>query len=342
MRLWRQASDRTGEGTSTQQIHDEIRSMLVAGAETSATLLLRAFQVLGTHPGIERRVHAELDEVLAGLHRSRGWLSEHRHYGESLTILAGDLTWAYADHLMSGMPPAVTEEWFDLKTELIEGQTLNFTAAAELTPDPELALHIAVVESGRYTIHRPLALGTLLAGRTDLIDGFERYVGALGEAFQLRDDLIDAFGDGRASGKPAGLDFGYGKMTLPLSLAMRSDAGSGRWWDTVCPPSSVTASPAAPTTPRPRPASPSSWTTPGPPSPRWSSRSTSRRSSATALTASLARWPTLYATDIPSHPRTVDTLITSPPPPRTPPELPRPNGMARTHGGTKWQRGRPQ
>ncbi|MEU4727693.1 polyprenyl synthetase family protein [Streptomyces sp. NPDC023588] len=159
----------------------------------------------------------------ADVHRANGWFGESRRYGESVAILAGDLAWAYADHLMAGLPAAVAAHWFELKAELIEGQALDVAAAAELLPDPELARYIAVVKSGRYTIHRPLVLGALLAGRTDLTGAFEQYGEALGEAFQLRDDLIDAFGDGRASGKPAAQDFGHGKMTLLLSLAMRSD-----------------------------------------------------------------------------------------------------------------------
>ncbi|MFC8764271.1 cytochrome P450 [Streptomyces sp. NPDC057193] len=58
--------EQTGEGMTTEQLHDEIRSMMVAGTETSATLLLWAFQVLAARPDVERRVHAELDEVLDG------------------------------------------------------------------------------------------------------------------------------------------------------------------------------------------------------------------------------------------------------------------------------------
>ncbi|KQV19262.1 MULTISPECIES: cytochrome P450 [unclassified Kitasatospora] len=58
--------EQTGEGMTTHQIHDEIRSMMVAGTETSATLLLWAFHVLSSRPDVERRVHAELDQVLAG------------------------------------------------------------------------------------------------------------------------------------------------------------------------------------------------------------------------------------------------------------------------------------
>ncbi|MFF1511203.1 polyprenyl synthetase family protein [Streptomyces sp. NPDC058326] len=159
----------------------------------------------------------------AGIHRDMGWFGEPRRYGEAMAILAGNLAWAYADHLMAGTSRAVAGEWFDLKAELIAGQAMDVTGAAELTPDPELARHIALLKSGRYTVHRPLALGALLAGRADLAAAFQPYGEALGEAFQLRDDLIDAFGDGVVSGKPVRQDFGRGKMTLLLALAMRSD-----------------------------------------------------------------------------------------------------------------------
>ncbi|MFJ5709194.1 polyprenyl synthetase family protein [Streptomyces sp. NPDC093105] len=171
-----------------------------------------------------RRARPTVHALHAGLHRDRGWFGESRRYGESVAILAGDLAWAYADHLMSGTSRAVAEEWFALKGELIAGQAMDVTAAAEPTPDAGLARHIALLKSGRYTVHRPLTLGALLAGRTDLAPVFEAYGEALGEAFQLRDDLIDAFGDATASGKPVRQDFGRGKTTLLLALAMRSDA----------------------------------------------------------------------------------------------------------------------
>ena len=79
--------------------------------------------------------------------------------------------------------------------------------AAERIADPALCRWIAVCKSGRYTIQRPLILGAAIAGRLDLAPAFKRSGAALGEAFQLRDDLIDAFGDSTRSGKPTGLDF---------------------------------------------------------------------------------------------------------------------------------------
>ncbi|MFH9355501.1 cytochrome P450 [Kitasatospora sp. NPDC017646] len=56
----------TGDGMDDRQIHDEIRSMMVAGTETSATVLHWALIMLAVHPEVERRVHDEVDEVLAG------------------------------------------------------------------------------------------------------------------------------------------------------------------------------------------------------------------------------------------------------------------------------------
>ena len=171
----------------------------------------------------ERRDMPTAHAMHGAIHRSNEWWGESRRYGESVAILAGDLAWAYADYLMADLSPEVSRQWLELRAELISGQMLDIATAAGYTADPELARHIAVVKSGRYTIHRPLVLGSTLAGRTDLAGVFEVYGEALGEAFQLRDDLIDAFGDGRTSGKPAGLDFKQHKMTVLLTLAMEQD-----------------------------------------------------------------------------------------------------------------------
>ena len=170
-----------------------------------------------------RRGTPTVHSAHAQAHRHCRWRGEARRYGEAIAVLAGDLAWVYADRFMADLPADVTREWFELKAELVVGQSLDVRAAAEPALDPVLARHIAILKSGRYTIHRPLVLGATLAGRPDLAPAFETYGEALGEAFQLRDDVIDAFGDGTASGKPAGLDFARQKMTLLVALATRHD-----------------------------------------------------------------------------------------------------------------------
>ncbi|SDX94598.1 geranylgeranyl diphosphate synthase, type I [Amycolatopsis xylanica] len=163
-------------------------------------------------------VHAHHSE----LHSDRRWQGEARRFGESVAILAGDLALIYSDQFMANTP-AANAVWNELRAELIVGQYLDIGAAAEFSVDPQLSRQIAIAKSGGYTIHRPLVVGASIAGRPELAGVFEVYGTALGEAFQLRDDLIDAFGDAEVTGKPAGLDFDQHKMTLLLALAMQRD-----------------------------------------------------------------------------------------------------------------------
>jgi geranylgeranyl diphosphate synthase type I len=159
----------------------------------------------------------------AAEHAVSPWLGESRRYGEGVAILSGDLAEVYAERLAHALPPAAREIWGELRTEVIVGQFLDVAVAAQSVLDPELSRWIAVCKSGRYSIHQPLVLGAAIAGRYDLVEEFAGYGAALGEAFQLRDDLIDAFGDADAAGKPVGHDLEQHKMTLLLARAAERD-----------------------------------------------------------------------------------------------------------------------
>ncbi|MGH3166220.1 MAG: polyprenyl synthetase family protein [Trebonia sp.] len=198
----------------------------VAVDAAAALELLHAFALL--HDDILddsplRRGEPTAHERHAAKHRAAAWAGEPRRFGEGVAVLAGNLAHIYADRLASALPPAAREIWHELRTEVMIGQHLDIRVAAERIADPELSRWIAICKSGRYTVHRPLALGAAIAGRPDLAAAFEQYGTVLGEAFQLRDDLIDAFGDSALSGKPTGLDLTQQKMTLLIALAMPLD-----------------------------------------------------------------------------------------------------------------------
>lgn len=173
----------------------------------------------------------------AGIHADHGWAGEARRYGEGAAIIAGDLAYGYAHTAVEALSGPARRVWNHLGTEMILGQQLDMSLAAELAPDPALARYVAICKSGQYTIHRPLSLGATIAGRDDLNEVFEAYGVAAGEAFQLRDDLLDAFGDPEVTGKPAGLDISEHKMNLLLALAATKDAevarlvADGQNWD---------------------------------------------------------------------------------------------------------------
>ncbi|MER5769523.1 polyprenyl synthetase family protein [Streptomyces sp. NPDC001985] len=160
----------------------------------------------------------------ADLHTQRSWKGDPRRYGEGVAMLAGNLAFVYANRLVASCSPPVQAIWDELCTELMVGQFLDIRAAARFRPDTELARWIALFKSGRYTVQRPLSLGAALAGDTGLLPAFAEYGLAVGEAFQLRDDLLDAFGDAEVTGKPVRLDFERHKMTLLMSYAIRDDA----------------------------------------------------------------------------------------------------------------------
>ena len=86
--------------------------------------------------------------------------------------------------------------------------------------DGDVAYRIAVYKSGKYTVERPMHLGAALADRLGTLAPTLTAVGLpLGQAFQLRDDLLGAFGDAETIGKPVGDDLREGKATPLVAIA---------------------------------------------------------------------------------------------------------------------------
>ena len=152
-------------------------------------------------------------------HVDARWSGEARRFGEGVAILAGDLALVYADLLLPDGSPELAALWHELRVELNVGQYLDLSGTATGGVGREGARRIARLKSGRYTIQRPLQLGALLGGRPALADDLSHYGDPLGEAFQLRDDILGVFGDETRTGKPVGDDLREGKPTLLLAVA---------------------------------------------------------------------------------------------------------------------------
>ncbi|WP_089305484.1 polyprenyl synthetase family protein [Geodermatophilus pulveris] len=199
-------------------------------------------------------VHASAlvhDDVMDGALTRRGRPSTHvgfaaRHgdgalagdgeaFGVGAAILVGDLALVWSDELLrcSGISSAALSRarvvWDTMRTEVTAGQYLDLLRAAGGLPGVQGALTVARYKSAGYTVQRPLQLGAAIAGAGEGAAEVYTAIGLpLGEAFQLRDDVLGVFGDPAVTGKSADDDLREGKQTLLVALAQEAADADGR------------------------------------------------------------------------------------------------------------------
>ncbi|MEU7171394.1 MULTISPECIES: polyprenyl synthetase family protein [Micromonospora] len=208
---------------------EPLRSVLPA---LSALELLHTFALV--HDDVmdasdTRRGLPTAHRAAAARHRAAGHTGDPDRYGEAVAVLIGDLCMVWADRLMAhAAVPAdrlldVRRCYDQMRVETVAGQFLDVLGendSANWTVDR--ALRVARYKTASYTVQRPLLFGACLAGADaddPLIAAYTRYGLAVGEAFQLRDDLLGVYGDPQTTGKPAGDDLRTGKPTALLMLA---------------------------------------------------------------------------------------------------------------------------
>ena len=174
---------------------------------------------------ITRRGQPTTHTLAAEQHAAEGWVGESRRFGEGVAVLVGDLAFVYADRLMEGAPPEAMRIWNELRVELNIGQYLDILGSVQSIRDVDKAERICRYKSGKYTIERPLHLGAVLAAperEHELLAALSAYGLPLGDAFQMRDDVMGAFGEESLTGKSVGGDLREGKPTPLLARAVRA------------------------------------------------------------------------------------------------------------------------
>lgn len=159
-------------------------------------------------------------------HRERGLPGASRRFGESAAILLGDLCLIWAEQMLrdSGIDPRRLQlAWprYDaMRTELAVGQFADLINDARQAPGLEFVLDVARRKSGNYTVRRPLEIGAAMAGcGAHTLCQLGRYGRAVGEAFQLRDDVLGVFGSPAVTGKPGAIDLLERKATSVVVAA---------------------------------------------------------------------------------------------------------------------------
>ena len=180
-----------------------------------------------------RRGRPAVHRRFASMHRGESWAGDPESFGMGAAILLGDLALAWSDEMLStsGFDSARLLAghgvYDEMRSELMGGQYLDLLEQARGGGSVERALRVARYKSAKYTIEKPLHLGAVLAGAgAEVLESYSAYGLPLGEAFQLRDDVLGVFGDPAATGKPAGDDLREGKRTALIAMALERADGA--------------------------------------------------------------------------------------------------------------------
>lgn len=258
------AKDQAAPGTELRYLTTTLRAFLTSGKRLRSVLCVYGWQAAGGDGELATAIRAaaslELFQVFALVHDDvmddsdvrRGQPSAHRAlaaaytdsggpqgraeaHGLGAAVLLGDLALVWSDELLhtavlepsrlAQVVPLVAE----MRSELMYGQLLDLQTTGRLTGDVETALHVIRYKTAKYTVERPLHIGAAVAGAAPaVLDACTAFGIPLGEAFQLRDDLLGVFGDPTETGKSILDDLREGKATVLMGLAFRRASPTDR------------------------------------------------------------------------------------------------------------------
>lgn len=177
-----------------------------------------------------RRGEPTVHEAFARRHREEALGGDAADFGRTAAILAGDLAHSWAHELFAqAVAPlsdlarraALGTAFAAMTEEVVAGQYLEVLLARRGRGSEEELGRVLRLKSGRYSVERPLELGALYAGAGAALQAALARCGrALGEAFQLQDDLLGTFGAADEVGKPVASDLAEGKITFLVHHAM--------------------------------------------------------------------------------------------------------------------------
>jgi octaprenyl-diphosphate synthase len=161
------------------------------------------------------------DDIIDAADTRRGRPSANSHWGNSMTVLAGD--WLY----MQSFAVALAEKNFevlntliDITQKMVEGELMQLTFLGKSAITEQQLLDIVERKTG-YLFSGCTKLPAIAAGMNHGSAEKLAEVGkCLGMAFQLVDDLLDLTSTADVLGKPVASDLKEGKMTLPVFFAL--------------------------------------------------------------------------------------------------------------------------
>ncbi|TSI13635.1 polyprenyl synthetase family protein [Brevibacterium aurantiacum] len=179
-----------------------------------------------------RRGKPALHRQFESHHAERSYQGGAEPFGIAAAIVVGDICLALSEELFErsqtvlGITPLARDLRATLRRDVMVGQYLDVLAEVVPLEDErigERAWEVLSYKSAKYSVEQPLLLGAALGGADEeQLAEISKFGFPLGQAFQLRDDVLGIFGDPAATGKPAGDDIREGKRTVLIAESMKN------------------------------------------------------------------------------------------------------------------------
>ncbi len=157
------------------------------------------------------------DDIMDAAPLRRGQLTVHKKFGLNSGILSGDamLVLAYESLLQTESPQIVhlMKRFNQMALQVCEGQQMDMNFEKSQNVSIEEYLRMIELKTA-VLVAAALEIGALIGGaRKEDAEALYEFGRNLGIAFQLQDDILDAFGDPKKFGKKTGGDIAQNKKT---------------------------------------------------------------------------------------------------------------------------------
>jgi octaprenyl-diphosphate synthase len=208
------------------------------GKRIRPSLLLLAAHALGYTGGgaislgaVVEMVHTATlvhDDIIDGADTRRGRPSANTTWGNEKCVLAGD--WLYMQAFKVALNEnnlRVLDLLIGLTQQMVEGELLQIQKLGKAVSEAEYYDLIYRKTACLFSIS--MRLGAVLSGSDDAVEtNLANYGRAMGQAFQIVDDVLDLTATEKVLGKPVASDLREGKATLAVIHSMDHGTAADR------------------------------------------------------------------------------------------------------------------
>ena len=161
------------------------------------------------------------DDVVDQSVTRRGKESIHSKWDNAHSVLVGDFVYSKAFQLMASLDnQEIIRILADSTNRISEGEVLQLSLKKKEVLSKKNYFEIIDRKTAELFKASAITAATLTSCDQDKLISLTNFSVSLGMNFQIKDDLLDYFGDEELTGKKIGKDFEEGKFTLPLIIAL--------------------------------------------------------------------------------------------------------------------------